>query len=151
MKRITQPSLVHMPPLLREASNFEVESSSNIEVDDIVVEVSTSEDEIESVEDLQDACNQLYEECLKHKKKLLSLSTRLKSSEDDKKALHVDLVNFKAHIYGLDEEKSLQEKVRFLESEHRGLEESKKCLEYKLIKLDRELPNRKNFQRDFPS
>ncbi|CAK9136753.1 unnamed protein product, partial [Ilex paraguariensis] len=63
------------------------------------------EDETESVEDFQDAYNELYKECLKQGEKLLSLSTRLKTSEDEKKVLHMDLVKSKTHICGLEEEK----------------------------------------------
>ncbi|CAK9156387.1 unnamed protein product, partial [Ilex paraguariensis] len=87
-----------------------------MDVDDSVVEVSTSEDEIESVKDLQNVYNELYKERLKQGEKLLSLSTRLKISEDEKKRLHVDLVKSKARIVGLEEEsKSLHDKVSFLE------------------------------------
>ncbi|CAK9154311.1 unnamed protein product, partial [Ilex paraguariensis] len=39
----------------------------------------------------------------------------------------------KAHIYELKEKtKSLQDKASFLESEYKGLLESKKCLEFNL-------------------
>ncbi|CAK9180467.1 unnamed protein product [Ilex paraguariensis] len=119
----------------------EVESIPTMEVDDLEIEPSTSEDETKSVEDLQDEYNQLYEECLKQSEKLLLLSMRLKTSEDEKKKLHVDLVKSKVDICGLEEEnkKSLHDKVNFLESEHQGPLESKKGLEYKLIKLDRDL------------
>ncbi|CAK9182560.1 unnamed protein product, partial [Ilex paraguariensis] len=82
-----------------------------MDIDDLIVEVSTSENETKSVEDLQDAYNELYKECLKQGDKLLSLSPRLKMSEEEKKALHVDIVKFKAHICRLDEEmKSLFDK-----------------------------------------
>ncbi|CAK9164488.1 unnamed protein product [Ilex paraguariensis] len=104
------------------------------------MEVSTSEDETEIVKNLQYAYNELYKGCLKQGEKLLSLNTRLKTNEDEKKALHVDLVKSKAHIFGFEEdEKSLHDKVSFLEEEHNGLLESKKGLEFKLIKLDRDL------------
>ncbi|CAK9162482.1 unnamed protein product, partial [Ilex paraguariensis] len=102
--------------------------------------VFISEHETKSVKDLQDAYNKLYKECLKQGEKLLSVSTRLKKSEDEKKALHVDLVKSKAHIVGLKEEKqSLYEKVSYLDREYNGLLESKKSLEFKLIKLSRDL------------
>ncbi|CAK9185981.1 unnamed protein product, partial [Ilex paraguariensis] len=78
-------------------------------------------------------------ECVKQTEKLLSLSTRLKASEDEKKVIHVDLVKSKAHIVRHEEEKSLHKKVSFLEREHKGIIESKKGLEFKLIKLDRDL------------
>ncbi|CAK9141060.1 unnamed protein product, partial [Ilex paraguariensis] len=75
-----------------------------------------SEDETESVEGLQDAYNGIYNECLKQGEKLFSLLLRLKTSEDKKKALHVNLVKSNAYICGLVEEmKSLHDKVSFLE------------------------------------
>ncbi|CAK9158841.1 unnamed protein product, partial [Ilex paraguariensis] len=70
------------------------------------------DEEIESVEDLQDAYNELFKECLKQAERLVSFSTRLKMSEDEKKELHVELVNSKAHIVGLEvEKKFLHDKV----------------------------------------
>ena len=68
------------------------------------------------------------------------MSTRLKTSEDEKKALHIDLVKSKAHIVKLEEEKKfLHDNVSFLEREYKGLLESKKSLKFKLIKLDGDL------------
>ncbi|CAK9135534.1 unnamed protein product [Ilex paraguariensis] len=102
------------------------------EVDDLKVEVSTSKDETENIENQQDEYNQLYEECLKQNKMMFSLSIRLKMSEDDKKAVHVDLVKSKAHICGLEEaKKSLKDKLNLLESDCHGLVKSKKSLEFK--------------------
>ncbi|CAK9140237.1 unnamed protein product [Ilex paraguariensis] len=87
------------------------------EVADLNVEVSMSEDETESIKDLQDAYNQLYEKCFKQRKMILLLSMRLKTSEDDKKALHVDLVKSKAHVYGPKEyKKSFKDKLSLVES-----------------------------------
>ncbi|CAK9174121.1 unnamed protein product, partial [Ilex paraguariensis] len=83
---------------------------------DLVIEVSTSEDETECIEDLQDAYNEFYKECPKQGEKLLSLSMRLKTSEDENKTLHVHLVMFKAYVVGLEEEKKfLLDKLSFLE------------------------------------
>ncbi|CAK9176345.1 unnamed protein product, partial [Ilex paraguariensis] len=62
-------------------------------------------DETENAEDPQHAYNELYNECLKQGEKFLLLSMSLKINEDEKKALHVDLVKSKAHIVGLEEEK----------------------------------------------
>ncbi|CAK9165933.1 unnamed protein product, partial [Ilex paraguariensis] len=80
------------------------------DVDDLVVKVSISEDETKSFEDLQDAYNELYKECLKQGKKLLCLSMRLKTREEVKKSLHMDLFKSEAHIVGLEEKKSLHDK-----------------------------------------
>ncbi|CAK9135545.1 unnamed protein product, partial [Ilex paraguariensis] len=114
-------------------------SSLTKKVNDLDVEVSTSKDKTESVEDLQDSYNKLYGEC-KQKRSFHSLNMRLKSSEDDNKILHMDLVKSKTHICGLEKEtKFLQEKVSFLESEHKGHLEYKKCLAFKFVKLDRDL------------
>ncbi|CAK9146659.1 unnamed protein product, partial [Ilex paraguariensis] len=103
---------IPLPP--RETSKEEereVGSSPTIDVDNLEIEVSTSEDETESIVDLQDAYNELYKECLKQGNKLFSLSTRLKMSENEKKALHVVLIESKAYICGLEEEKkSLHDK-----------------------------------------
>ncbi|CAK9148719.1 unnamed protein product, partial [Ilex paraguariensis] len=76
----------------------EVKTSTPTDVDDLIVKVSTSEGGTKSVENLQDAC-------LKQGGKLLSLSSRLKTSEDEKKALHVDLFKSKVHIIELKEKK----------------------------------------------
>ncbi|CAK9135542.1 unnamed protein product [Ilex paraguariensis] len=74
------------------------------------------------------------------RKRMISLSTRLKTSEDDKKTIHIDLIKSKDYICGLEEEKKpLQDKVSFLESEFNGFVETKKSLELKLIKLNRDL------------
>ncbi|CAK9146621.1 unnamed protein product, partial [Ilex paraguariensis] len=103
------------PLLGRETSSVDVDSSPTTKVDDLDVEVCSSEDEAQSIKDLQDAYNQLYEKCLQQKKKMLSLSTRLKTREDDKRTVHVDLVTPKVHICGLEEEnKSLLHKLSFL-------------------------------------
>ncbi|CAK9166339.1 unnamed protein product [Ilex paraguariensis] len=91
-------------------------TSPTKEVDDLNVEVSTNEDETESMEDIQDVYNQLDEECLKEKKRILLLSMRLKMNEDYKKTLHVDLLMSKAQVCGIEkEEKSLKDKLSFLE------------------------------------
>ncbi|CAK9155766.1 unnamed protein product, partial [Ilex paraguariensis] len=96
------------------------------------------EDDNESIKDIQQAYDQLVEEFLKENKRVHALSVRLKMSEDEKQALYIDLVKSKDHYYGLEEDiKSLKDKVSFLESECHGLVESKKSLEFKLIKLDR--------------
>ena len=61
-------------------------------------------------------------------------------SEVEKKALVMDLDKCKAHIVGLEEEKnSFQDKVSLFVREHNGLLESNKGLDFKLIKLDRDL------------
>ncbi|CAK9152189.1 unnamed protein product, partial [Ilex paraguariensis] len=62
------------------------------------------EDDTESIDDIQEAYDQLVEEFLKEKKKVHVLTTRLKMSEEENQALHVDLVNFKANNCWLQEE-----------------------------------------------
>ncbi|CAK9171882.1 unnamed protein product [Ilex paraguariensis] len=109
-------------------------------VKDLEEEVPICNEDIENFEDKQDAYSQLYEQLLKQQSILLVLRDRVNTSEKDRKALHVNLVKSNAHVCEVEEEKkSLQEKVSFLERECHGLVESKKCLESKLIKFDRDL------------
>ncbi|CAK9158404.1 unnamed protein product, partial [Ilex paraguariensis] len=62
-----------------------------------------------------------------------------KISEDEKKALHVDLVKSEAQLCGLEEKnKSLHNRVSFLQKECHGLIKSKKNLELKCVKLDKD-------------
>ncbi|CAK9142951.1 unnamed protein product, partial [Ilex paraguariensis] len=73
------------------------------------------EDERQRVEDIYNAYDQLCEEFLKQKKRVLSLSSSLNTNEEKKKALHVELVKSKAHICMLEENKSLKNNLDFSE------------------------------------
>ncbi|CAK9172413.1 unnamed protein product, partial [Ilex paraguariensis] len=73
-------------------------------VEDLDVEVSSSDYDTKCIEDIQEGYDRLVEEFLKENKRVHALSTRLKSSVEEKQALHADLMKSKAQICGLEEE-----------------------------------------------
>ncbi|CAK9153098.1 unnamed protein product [Ilex paraguariensis] len=74
-------------------------------VKELEEEVPTYEEDVESFEDIQEAYDQVYEKFLKKQKRVVVLSGGVNTSEEDYKALHVDLMKSKAHVRGLEEEK----------------------------------------------
>ncbi|CAK9169094.1 unnamed protein product, partial [Ilex paraguariensis] len=77
MRRILWFLWAHSPPPPIETTRDRVEKEE--------------EDERQSVEDIYNAYDQLCEEFLKQKKRVLSLSSSLNTNEEKKKALHVEL------------------------------------------------------------
>ncbi|CAK9141534.1 unnamed protein product, partial [Ilex paraguariensis] len=99
----------------RNISTSEVETSPTMKVDDVDKETPCMEDEY-YYKDIQDINDQLYVQFLKQQEKVLSLSGRINSSEEETRVLQVKLVKSKAQICGLeDEKKSLLDRMCFLE------------------------------------
>ncbi|CAK9146444.1 unnamed protein product [Ilex paraguariensis] len=65
-------------------------------VEDLEEEIPTCVKDEDCFEDIQDVYDQLFVEFLKQQKNVLALNEKVNSSEEDRKALHVDLVKSKA-------------------------------------------------------
>ncbi|CAK9149873.1 unnamed protein product, partial [Ilex paraguariensis] len=97
--------------------------------------VPSSDDDIESIENIQQAYDQLVEEFLKQKNRQCA-EHKARKNEDEKQELHLNLVKCKVHNCGLEEDiKSMKDKLSFLDSECYGIVECKKSL----IKHDKDL------------
>ncbi|CAK9162755.1 unnamed protein product, partial [Ilex paraguariensis] len=85
------------PP--RETSTSGVETSFTTKVEDLENEIPTYVEDEECYEDIQDVYDQLYLQYQKQQEKVLSLSGRVNSIEEETRALHLDLVKSKALIF----------------------------------------------------
>ncbi|CAK9167344.1 unnamed protein product, partial [Ilex paraguariensis] len=91
---------------------------------DLDVEVTSSNDDTESVKDIHDGYDQLYDECPKENKIVLTLSAKLNSWEVKEESIPYG-PNEVPHICELEgEDKSLKYKLGFLERKCHGLIES---------------------------
>ncbi|CAK9158485.1 unnamed protein product, partial [Ilex paraguariensis] len=68
-------------------------------------EIPTCVENEDYFEIIPDIYNQLYVQFLKQNEKMLSFSGQVNSSEEETRALQVDLVKSKAQICGLEDEK----------------------------------------------
>ncbi|CAK9150548.1 unnamed protein product, partial [Ilex paraguariensis] len=84
------------PP--RETSTNGVETSPTTEVNDLEKEIPTCVEDDECYKDIQAVYDQLHLQYLKQQEKVLSLSDRVNSSEEETRALHLDLVKLKGQF-----------------------------------------------------
>ncbi|CAK9165961.1 unnamed protein product [Ilex paraguariensis] len=109
-------------------------------MEDLEEEIPTCVKDEDCFEDIQDVYDQLFVEFLKQQKNVLALSEKVNSSEEDRKALHVDLVKSKA----------LLDQVSFLKRECHEIVKSKKNLESNCAKLDKDLHESNELSKRIP-
>ncbi|CAK9149621.1 unnamed protein product, partial [Ilex paraguariensis] len=108
-------------------------------VQELEKEIPTCVEDEDFFKDIQDVYDQLYVQFLKQQENVFSLNGWVNLSEEETRAPQVHLVKSNAQICGLeDENKSLLDRVNFLEKECHELLKSKKNLESKYAKLDKD-------------
>ncbi|CAK9137613.1 unnamed protein product, partial [Ilex paraguariensis] len=76
-----------------------------MEIDDLDEEIPTWVVDEYCFKDIKDEYDQLYVQFLKQEEKLVSLRGQVNSSEEETRALQVDLVKSKTQICGLEDER----------------------------------------------